>query len=138
MTERRAEQRAGSSDRRDILRPPLWLNLLLLLGAVLMSLFAGHQRRGIEAEFTRTFNKSSSGPSELNQITAALADMDLADGTLEKELESRVAYIGGLKGMDLYLSIDTAKNTLSLKSGNEVVRESKVQFAGPALGAFAV
>ena len=139
MFERRAGKRADSADRRDIFRPALWFNLLLLGGGIVASLFAGWQRQRIDAEFTRAFNKSFAGPSELNQITAELAEMDLAKGTLEKELERRVAYIGGLKALDFYLSIDTAKKTLALKSGNEVVRTTDIEIgAAAAKGSFAV
>jgi hypothetical protein len=138
MSERRSEKRANSADRRDILRPPLWLNLLLLLIATAATLFARHQRQRIDAEFTRAFTKSFAGPSELNHITAELAEMDLAGGSLEKELESRMAYLGSLKSLDFYLSVDTAKNTLTLKSGNESVLEAKVQSGAPLKGAFAV
>jgi len=138
MSERRAEQRAGSSDRRDILRPPLWLNLLLLAVAAAATLFARQQRQRIDAEFTRAFTKSFAGPSELNHITAELAEMDLAGGHLDKALESRMAYLSGLKTQDFYLSVDTAKNTLSLKSGNEIVREARVELGAPLKGAFAV
>jgi hypothetical protein len=137
MSERRSELRANSSDRRDILRPPLWLNLLLLAIAAAATLFARHQRQRIDADFTRAFTKSYAGPSELNHITAELAEMDLAGGNLDKELESRMAYLGALKTLDFYLSLDTAKNTLVLKSGNEIVREAKVSGAPPK-GAFAV
>ncbi len=63
--------------------------------------------------------------------------MDLAGGNLDKELESRMAYLGSLQTQDFYLSVDTAKNTLTLKSGNEIVREAKLSGA-PAKGAFAV
>ncbi|MEK7269354.1 MAG: hypothetical protein AAB215_00265 [Planctomycetota bacterium] len=146
MSERRTEKRANSSDRRDIRRPPLWFNFLLLFIAITASFFVRQQRQRIDADFTRVFNKSSAGPSELNQITAELAEMDLAKGALEKELESRLAYIGSLKALDFYLSIDTAKKTLTLKSGNEIVRVANVQIGAPVAvkglnalkGAFAV
>ena len=102
--------------------------------------FARHQRHRIDADFTRAFNKPSAGPAELNQISAELAEMDLAEGTLDKELESRLAYVGSLKAQDFYLSIDTAKKTLTLKSGNEIIRTANVQIgASPAVkGAFAI
>ena len=50
-----------------------------------------------------------------------------------------MAYIGSLKALDFYLSIDTAKKTFVLKSGNEIVRETSVRIA-PVFGkgAFAV
>ncbi len=139
MPERRAGERANGSDRRDIRRPSLRFNLVLLGVAVAASLFARYQRQSIDAEFTRVFNRSAAGPAELDLITAELAGMDLAEETLHKELESRLASIGNLKS-DFYLSIDTGKKTLSLKSGNETVREASVQIGAQAAakGSFAV
>lgn len=139
MPERRAESRTDSPDRRDIRRPSLRLNLILLAAAVAASLFAGRQRDRIDAEFTRVFRESAAGPIELDQITAELAEMDLAEGHLAKELESRLAYAGSLRS-DVYLSIDTARKTLALKSGNVVVREAPVRIGAQAAakGSFAV
>lgn len=144
MPERRTEERAGSRDRRDLPRPSLRLNLGLLVVAIAASFFVSRQRQGIDADFTRAFDKSYAGPSELNQITAELAEMDLGDETLGRELESRLAglvHLESLKAGDYYLSIDSAKQTLSLKSGNETVREAKVRLGAPAAaqkGAFTV
>jgi hypothetical protein len=136
MSERRTENRGGS-DRRDIPRPSLRLNLLLLLAAVSLSVFAGRQRLRIDADLARVFDKASAGPSELNQITAELAEMDLTQAALDKELENRLAYIESLKSPAYYLSVDTAKKTVSLRTGNETVREASVR-VGPAArkGAF--
>lgn len=130
MSERRTETRE-SSDRRDIPRPALWLNLLLLSIGVITLLFAGWQRRSIDDAFTRVFEKYSAGPSELDQITAELAGMDLAEETLKKELDNRLSYIGSLKSPDFYLSIDTAKSRLYLKSGNDTVRDAGVRIGAP-------
>jgi len=132
MPERRKDKRADSSDRRDIPRPPLWLNLLLLIIAVATSLFARHQRRELDADFAKVFNKTSAGPSELNQLKAELAEMDLTKEALNKELDSRLAYIESLKSRDFYLSIDTSKNKLYLNFGNDTVRDADVQIGAPA------
>ncbi|MDP3542140.1 MAG: hypothetical protein Q8T11_06670 [Elusimicrobiota bacterium] len=115
------------------------LNLILLAAAVAASLFARRERDRIDIEFTRVFRESAAGPIELDQITAELAEMDLAEGNLAKELESRLAYAGSLKS-DFYLSIDTARKTLALKSGNDVVRETAVRIGAQAAakGSFAV
>lgn len=139
MPERRAEERTGGSDRRDIRRPPLRFNLLLLGFAVAATLFASYQRQRIDAEFTRVFNRAAAGPAELDLITAELAGMDLAGASLRQELEKRLAHIGNLKS-DYYLSIDTGKQTLALKSGNETIREAKVRIGAQAAakGSFAV
>lgn len=132
MTERRKEKRADSSDRRDIPRPPLWLNLLLLIIALATSLFARHQRQELDADFAKVFNKTSGGPSDLNQLKAELAEMDLTKEALEKELDSRLSYIQSLKSRDFYLSIDTAKKKLYLNFGNDTVRDADVQIGDPA------
>jgi hypothetical protein len=130
MTDRRSEQRRGA-DRRDLKRPSLRLNLFLLLFAAVTLLFARHQRRRIDADFARVFDRSSASPSELNQIAAELAETDLAHETLEKELKSRLSYIESLQSQDYYLSIDTGRKTISLKSGNETVREASVRIGAP-------
>lgn len=132
MPERRKEKRADSADRRDIPRPPLWLNLLLLIIALATSLFARHQRRELDADFARVFNKTSAGPSELNQLKAELAEMDLTKEALDKELNSRLAYIESLKSRDFYLSIDTSQKKLYLNFGNDTVRDAAVQIGDPA------
>lgn len=139
MPERRAEARAASHDRRDIRRPSLRLNLILLAVAVAASFFARRERGRIDAEFTRVFRESAAGPIELDQITAELAEMDLAEGHLAKELERRLAYAGSLRS-DVYLSIDTSRKTLALKSGDVVVREAPVRIGAQAAakGSFAV
>lgn len=132
MSERRKEKRANSSDRRDFPRPPLWLNLLLLTIALATSVFARYQRRELDASFTQVFNKPSAGPAELNQIKAELAEMDLTREALEKELDSRLAYIESLKSREFYLSLDTATKKLYLNFGNDTVRDADVQIGEPA------
>lgn len=137
MSERRAENRPDSSDRRDLPRPPLWFNLLLLLAGIAALFYARRERRSIDADFTRVFSRSAAGPSELNRMTAELAELDLAKAALEKELESRLGRIELLESRDFYLSIDAAKKTLTLKSGNDDVRTANLQ-GGAAKGVYAV
>jgi hypothetical protein len=140
MSDRRSEQRAGT-DRRDVPRPPLRLNIALLLLGVGLTLSAAAHRRGIDAEYEKTFARTAQNPSELNQITAQLADMDLAQGKIDEELERRLASIEDAKSRELYLSLDTTRKTLSLKSGNETVKTASVSIAVPAAalkGAFNV
>lgn len=138
MSERRTENRPNSSDRRDIPRPPLWFNLLLLAVAVGVLIFARQQRLAIDAEYSRVFSGSSAGPSELNQMAAELAELGLAKAALEKELESRLARVESLKHQDFYLSLNTAEKTLSLKSGNETLLAASVQKGEIPKGVFTV
>ena len=130
MFGRRQEKRDKPSDRRDIPRPSLRLNLLLLAVAVAASLFAARQRREIDADYARAFSGKSAGSSELDQVKAELAEMDLTQETLNQELDSRLAYIESLKSREFYLSIDTARKKLSLNFGNDTVRDADVRIGG--------
>ena len=136
MLGRRKVERAESSDRRDLPRPPLWLNLLLLLMAVSASLFATHQRREIDADYARVFNKTSTDSPELKQVKAELAEMNLTKETLRKELDSRLGYLESLKSQDFYLSIDTARKKIYLNFGKDAVRDADVQIGAPVTVSF--
>lgn len=133
MSDRRSEERGGT-DRRDLRRPPLWLNALLTVSGALLLLFASRHRRHIDADYGREFASTAQNPSEVNQITAELAEMNLTQDKLARELERRLAYIESLKSREYYLSLDTTRKTLSLKSGNDTVQKASVQiFIPPAL-----
>jgi hypothetical protein len=122
----------GPADRRAIRRPPPRLNLLLLAAAAAALLCAARQRRAIDAASARLFQNASAGPSELNQMKAELAEMDLTEEDLRKELDERLAYYESVKSRDFYLSIDTARRKLSLNFGNDTVREADLQIGAPA------
>ena len=131
MLGRRKENRGVQRDRRDLPRPTLAFNLALLALAVAASLFAARQRREIDSGYARMFGKAAAGPSEFEQVKAELAEMDLTHETLEKELDSRLAYLESLKAQEFYLSIDTARKKLSLNLGNDVLREADVRIGAP-------
>jgi hypothetical protein len=131
MLGRRQRERGAQSDRRGFPRPPLRLNLLILAAAVAATIFAARQRREIAAVDARIFDNASSGPSEVNQVKAELAEMELTDETLQKELDGRRAYLVSLESRDFYLSIDTGRKKLSLNFGNDVVRETDVRIGDP-------
>jgi hypothetical protein len=131
MLGRRKRERGESSDRRGFPRPPLGFNLALLALAVAGSIFAARQRRAIDAVEGRIFDKASAGPSEVNQVKAELAEMELTDENLQKELDGRRAYLVSLDSRNFYLSIDTERKKLSLNFGNDVVREADVRIGRP-------
>lgn len=131
MLGRRSKERGGPADRRDLPRPTLALNLLLVSVAVSALLVAARQRDEIDADYARVFGKTSSGSPELNFLKAELAEMDINRDALNSELDSRLAYLENRKSRDFFLSIDTVKNRISLNFGNDTVRDADIRIGEP-------
>jgi len=136
MLGRRLQER-GEGDRRDLPRPSLRLNLILL-GAALAALgFAVTERRDIDARWGRALDASADSP-ELGLIKAELAGMGMTREALARELDGRAAYLQNGKSRDFYLSIDTARSTLSLNFGDDTVRDARLLSSVSLRGAFTV
>jgi hypothetical protein len=122
-------QRTGP-DRRSFPRPPLWLNLLLLIVAAATFAYAKHQRNLVREKSTILFHNENS-PAELNRMRDDLAQMDVTKEQLAKELDGRMQYLQSLEGQDFYISIDTARKKMQFRIGKTVVREADVQIGEP-------
>src|SRR6266536_1874091 len=116
MPERRPP-RSLRSERRSFPRPPLWLNLVLLLIAAATFAFAAHQRNTIDEKTAALFKPSASSPAE----------MDLTGAQLARELDGRMMYIESLQGAQFYISVDTQRRVLQFRFGKDVVRECPVE-----------
>ena len=125
MPERRLPLRR--TERRSFPRPPLWLNLTLLLLAAATFAFATHQRNVIEEKTAALFRPSPSSPAELNRMREELAQMDLTGAQMARELDGRLKFVESLQGAQFYISIDTQRRTLQLRFGRDVVRECPVE-----------
>jgi hypothetical protein len=113
-------------ERRSFPRPPLWLNVALLILAAAMFGFARHQRTQIVEKSKILFAPTPSNPQELNRIREELAEMDVTESQIEHELDGRMKYLQSLQGDQFYISIDTAKKKMQLRLGPAVVREAEV------------
>lgn len=120
------EARRQFRERRSFPRPPLWLNLALLIIAAATFAYARHQRTLIEKKSAVLFAPSPSSPAELNRIREELAGMDVTEAQLEHELDGRMQYLDSLKGEQFYISIDTAKKKMQFRIGRNVVREADI------------
>jgi hypothetical protein len=114
-------------ERRRFPRPPLWLNLLLLVIAAATFAYAKHQRDVILEKSTVLFRPSENSPYALNRLRDDLAQMELTKAELAKELDGRMQYLRSQQGEDFYISIDSEKKKMQLRIGKAVVRETDVQ-----------
>jgi hypothetical protein len=131
MPERRHAPRPGGADRRSFPRPPLWLNLVLLVIAAATFAFAAHQRRIVQQKTALLFQSDPNSPAELNRIRSDLAQMDLTKEQLAHELDARMAYLRSLAGEDFYITVDTTQRVLQFRLGKDVVREASVVIGPP-------
>ena len=132
MADRRSDARAASPDRRSFPRPPLWLNLLLLVVAAATFVYAQHHRRTLDRENALLFQRPVNTTSpEVSRIRSQLSAMDLTEAQLAKELDSKLAQqqviAKMLEGEEFYLAIDSSRQRLSLRLGKEVVRDCPVE-----------
>jgi hypothetical protein len=114
-------------DRRSFPRPPLWLNLLLLIIAAATFVYAKHQRDVIEEKSAILFKRNANSPAELNRIRDELSQMDLTQAQLNRELDGRMQYLKTLQSEEFYISIDTQRKKMQFRLGRAVVREADVQ-----------
>src|SRR5438105_11919876 len=98
--------------RRSFPRPPLWLNLLLLVIGAATFAYAQHHRAVVDQKTAILFKSTPSNPDELNRMRQELAEMDLTREQLAKELNGRLDYLHSLEGEEFYIAIDTAKRKL--------------------------
>lgn len=126
MPERRNHGRPDAPDRRSFPRPPLWLNLLLLLLGIGGVLYARHHRELVSTQFARVIAEEARTPADVRKTKEELAEMDLSREQLRKELEGRAKFVTLLKSEDFYLSIDSKQRKLRFYYGVTVLREADI------------
>lgn len=130
--DRRSEDRPESADRRQFPRPPLWLNLTILLLAVAGLALARYHRDQVTQDYSDVLTAELRTPQEVNRIKDELATMDLTREQLEHELQGRMKFIESLKSENFYLSVDTEAKKLRFHYGGAVLREADIAIGGQA------
>lgn len=126
MSERRDEYKPGVPDRRSFPRPPLWLNLLLLILGIAGVIFARQHREKVSTRFASVIAEEARTPADVKKIKEELAEMDLTREQLQKELEGRTKIMTGLKSEDFFLSVDTRARKFRFYYGDSILREGDV------------
>ncbi|HXH38596.1 MAG TPA: hypothetical protein VNN08_08205 [Thermoanaerobaculia bacterium] len=122
-----SDARPYGRERRSFPRPPLWLNLLLLVIAAATFAYAKHQRDVIEGKTSILFRPNANSPAELNRMRDELSQMDLTEAQVASEIDGRMQYLQSLQSAEFYISIDTQRKKLQFRLGPNVVREADVQ-----------
>ena len=120
---RRNQDRPGASERRSFPRPPLWLNLILLLLGVAVLVFARQHRERVASDFADIINEQARTPADVRKLKEEVADLDLTRTQLQHELEGRLKFATSLKSENFYLSVDTRARKLRFYYGGTVLRE---------------
>jgi hypothetical protein len=122
-----SDSRPYGRERRSFPRPPLWLNLLLLIIAAATFAYARHQRDVIDGKTALLLRPDANSPAELNRMRDELSQLDLTQAQLGREIDGRLQYMQSLQSAEFYLSIDTKRKKLEFRLGPTVVREADVQ-----------
>lgn len=131
MPERRKADRPGAPDRRSFPRPPLWLNLTVLVLALVSVGLARAHRGSIDRRFTEAIVGQEASPAEISRIRAELAELELTREQLKQELNSRLEYVESLESSEFYLAVDTSKKRLLFHYGDAIAREAPVTVGEP-------
>lgn len=126
MPERRDSDRPNAPDRRSFPRPPLWLNLLLLILGIAGVLFARQHRDRVSRQFLHVINEEARTPADVRKLKQELAEMDLNRDQLQRELEGRAKFVASLKSENFYLSVDTKAKKLRFYYGDSMLRDADI------------
>lgn len=113
-------------ERRSFPRPPLWLNLLLLLLGVAGILVARQHRERVATQFSHVIAAEQRTPGDVKKIKEELATMDLTREALKSELEGRMKFVNSLKSEDFYISVDSTQKKLRFYYGDTILREGDI------------
>jgi hypothetical protein len=105
-------------------RPPLTLNLALLLCGVVLGAAAMLHRRSLDARFSASVVRSQATPFEIQRIRRDLSGSELDEAALEKELEARLAAVDAQESSEFYIVLDTKADKMTFRFGDRIVREA--------------
>ena len=89
-------------------------------------MFARYHRQRVEVRYADVLTQQLRTPTDVRGIKEELAEMDLTQQELERELEGRMKFVQSLKSENFYLAIDTQAKKLRFYYGDTVLREGDI------------
>jgi hypothetical protein len=118
-------------DRKKLFRPPLLVNLLLLVVAVLGGAGALAHRRSLDDRLDALLAQDAAAPFEIKKIRRDLAELETDEKTLSKELDTRLKYARAQRVQEFYLVLDRATRRFAFKFADRVVRDGCFDIGAP-------
>lgn len=131
--DRRSAPRPDSSDRRTFPRPPLWLNIAILLLAIAAIGASQVHRRLVHRRYADVLTERLRTPEEVNRLKEELARKNLSRRQLAQELAGQKQLLQQLDTNDFYVSVDTAAKKLRFNYGDTMLREADVEIGPQAV-----
>ena len=116
-------------ERRSFPRPPLWLNLILLIAAGATFAWGYYQRADIDRRTALLFRRSATNPADLNHLRDELASMKMTREELSKELDARMSFLRTIQSEQFYIAVDTAQQKFYFRFGDDVARDAQAVIA---------
>ncbi len=120
-------EKPAAPRKRKLARPPLWLNVSLLLFAAAIGTVAAVHRRALDRRFDALVQKSGAVPFEIKRIRQDLAEMELDETALSKELDARLKYLESLQSENFYILLDTKRRRFEFWYADKLLRESTLE-----------
>lgn len=117
--------------RPKIWRPPLALNLGLLAFALIAGTGAVAHRRSLDSRLANLFGKEDVAPFQIKRIREDLAEQEMDERTLSRELDARLKYARAQEARDFYIVLDTKNRKFAFKYGDKVLRDGALEVGAP-------
>ena len=117
--------------RRKLPRPPLAVNLGLLAFGILLAAGAVVHRRALDRRFSELLRANASVPFEIKRIRAELADLEVDERTLSRQLDARLKYVESAKRADFYILLDGRHGRFTFRYADRILRDAPAQVGPP-------
>ena len=115
-----------------LFRPRVLWSLCLMLAAAALTGVAVVHRASVDRRLAEAWRSGSSVPFEVQKLRHDLADLEIDEETLTRELDTRLDYIANAENDDFSIVLDTRTRRFTLRLGEDVLREAPLTIGAVA------